>query len=251
MGFRNLLFDLDGTLLNTAPGIMWSLRRCFEEMGLPEKTDEQLRAFIGPPLYESFETYCGLTGEENQRAVRTYQKYFNEYGGRDMIEPYQGMEQLLHRLQDEKNEDGSAKYRLFVATTKPETVASQVLKDCGYASCFELIGGALKDNKGSQKVDVIKRVMKNSGLITECVEAGEVPYQSEAAKRVIAESLMIGDRFYDIRGAHYVGMRAAAVAWGFGSETEFKEWEADYLLSSPEDLYRVLEDSKEKTDEKQ
>lgn len=238
--YRNLFFDLDGTLLNTAPGIMWSLHKTFEEMKLPDLSDEQLRAFIGPPLFESYERYCGLTGEENQRAVKTYQKYFNEQGGREMYSFYDGMEVLLQQLSDARDEMGNRRYRLFVATTKPEDIARKILTEIGYAPYFEFIGGAMQDNQGSQKVDVIKRVLRESGLVKESVAAGEAPYESDAARQVIDASLMIGDRYYDVRGAHLIGMKAVGALWGFGSEEEFAAWETDYLIARPEGLLPII-----------
>lgn len=234
------MFDLDGTLLDTAPGIMWCLHRTFEKMALPDLTDEQLRPFIGPPLFESFETYCGLRGEENDQAVRIYRYCFEHEGGGKRLAYYEGLEDLLQTLSAAKNPDGSKRFRMFVATTKPEMVAEQVLREEGYDRYFEQIGGAFDDKNGSQKVDVIKRVLRRSGLATEAVGAGAAPYQSEAAKRAIAETLMIGDRFYDIRGAHLIGMKACAVRWGFGHDEEFLQWGADYIIDKPEDLLGIL-----------
>lgn len=224
MRFRNILFDLDGTLLDTAPGIFWSLRRCFEALDMPALTDAQLRAFIGPPLYESFGQHCGLEGEANERAVQAYQKYFNEQGGgKDRHDYYPGMTELLKRLSSARAADGSPLFRLFVATTKPQLIAQELLRSVGYADYFEYIGGAGTDKRSAHKDRVIERVLAAGALKPE-------------------DCLMVGDRSYDIAGAHVWHIKAAAARWGFGTEEEFIWSGADLYFDSPAALGAFLLD---------
>jgi phosphoglycolate phosphatase len=210
MTFKNYLFDLDGTLTDPGLGITNSILYALKKHGFPLLPKEELYKFIGPPLLDSFEKYCDATPEEAKKLLAYYREYFTEKG---MFENtvYPGIKQTLSRLK----ESGAA---LFVATSKPEPFAKQILEHFDLAKYFTFIGGSTLDETRTKKEEVIAYVLNENGLVP-------------------GDCLMVGDRYYDIEGAHCCGLAVAAVLFGYGNSEELKT--ADYLIETPEALLRI------------
>lgn len=208
-----LLFDLDGTLTDSAPGILNCVRHALNIMGRQEP--ENIMRFVGPPLYESFATFCGMDSDEVAKAVGLYRDRYNDIG---LFENsvYDGVTEMLEGLK-------ACGRRMFVATSKPEVFAVRILDKFGLSGYFEVIGGAVidgvHDSGGSrnEKDEVIEYVLDCAGQ----------PDRSSV--------LMIGDRKHDIIGAHKCGIRCMAALWGYGSEQEFEEYGADIIVKTPQD----------------
>lgn len=190
---KYILFDLDGTLTESAPGIINSIRYTLDKLGLRPMTDEELKRFVGPPLIESFTRYCGLSREEAARAVDVYREYFSEKG---LFENavYPGIPECLGALK-------SAGKKLAVATSKPQVFCERIIRHFGIDGYFDAVVGIPLDREDMTKAEVIKSAMELLGAVPE-------------------ETVMVGDRDYDVLGARENGIPCIGVLYGYGSREE-------------------------------
>lgn len=207
-----IIFDLDGTLIDSSEGIFASTRYALEKTKLPPMADVQLRAFIGPPLVQSFMKYCGLGEQDALKAVAIYREHYAEKGVK-MYKPYDGIVDLLHSLKN------SGK-RLFVATGKPERFAKQIVNEA-FPDCFEQVFGLIDEGMKSGKVEMISRVL-------EVVK----PLEKD-------DCVMIGDTGYDILGARALAMSSIGAAYGF-PESRHSFNLADAVAKTPSDFAKIL-----------
>lgn len=130
MKYTTALFDLDGTVTDSGPGIINSIRHAINKYGLPMPSEEVLRTFIGPPLKEQFQAVCGLTDEEGVRMVEAYREYYTDKG---IFENsvYEGVPEMLEKLQ-------KAGVRILMATAKPEHFAKQIAEHFDFAKYLNL-----------------------------------------------------------------------------------------------------------------
>ena len=203
-----ILFDLDGTLTDSAEGIVNSVVYALEHMGIPYESKESLRCFIGPPLQASFRNVFKLSEEQVQDAVRLFRTYFREKGIYENS-VYKNVPEMLSALRNEG-------YTLAVATSKPEAFAKQILLRFDLAKYFRVIAGATMD--GTDKPTVIREALAR--------------LEVKPSPRV----LMVGDREHDVLGAKEVGIRSLGVLYGYGSEKELSEAGAEYIASTPMDI---------------
>ena len=202
-----VFWDLDGTLTDSKPGIINSIKYALDKMGVPYPVEEELNMFIGPPLLESYEKYCGLRGDDGWKALYLYREYFNEKGAFENS-VYPGIPEALSRLK------ASGKC-LIIATSKPEDFARIIAEHFGLAGYFTYIAGASMDETRTEKVDVIRYAMEECGL--------------KDPEKII----MVGDRKHDVLGAKALGMDCIGVLYGYGSEEELKEAGAAALVRTP------------------
>ena len=208
-----LLFDLDGTLTDSAPGITGAASRALARFGIEEKP-ENLTDFIGPPLLDSFMGRFRMTREQAEEAVTEYRKYYSAQGWKEN-EPYEGIRELLAALR-------SAGKRLILATSKPEIFAVRILELFELAAYFECICGApMDDPDAGRKPAVIRAALARVGARPE-------------------SAVMIGDRRHDVEGAHAVGLPAVGVLYGFGSRAELEACGAEYIAENLSELQRIL-----------
>lgn len=206
MNYKTLLFDLDGTITDSGPGILNSVQYALKKMALPIPEIEQLYSFIGPPLKDSFMTSYQLDEAAANQAVAYYREYYVEKGMYENL-VYDGIPELLKEM----NEAG---LKLYIATSKPEVFAKQILEHFDLMHYFEGIYGASLDNSRSSKGAVIRYAMKE----------GEIP---------IAASLMIGDREHDVLGAQENQLDCLGVLYGYGDRIELETAGALYLAETP------------------
>ena len=211
--FTHLFFDLDGTLTESGPGIMNSVRHALRHWGIEETDDDKLRLFIGPPLTESFKTLYGFSEEQAFEAMGVYREYF---GVKGLFENsvYDGIIPALEALKK------SGK-KLYVATGKPEIYMHPILEHFGLKDFFIFAGGADLKETRSKKDLIIEYVIKECGLEEE---------------RSAGNILMIGDRKHDISGAKKTGLASCGVLWGYGSREELTQAGADFIIESPQKL---------------
>ncbi len=210
----HLLFDLDGTLTDPGLGITNSVLYALEKFGIIPATREELYPYIGPPLTDSFQRYHGLTPEQAQLALGYYREYFADRGLYEN-ELYPGIAELLRTLQQ-------AGYVLIVATSKPEEFTHTILRHFQLDSYFSFVGGNTLDERRPTKAAVIAYIRERFPDIT-----GE-------------NTLMIGDRCYDIEGAHACGLPAVGVLYGYGSRQELEAAGADELVQTPAALLQSI-----------
>lgn len=212
--YNTVLFDLDGTIIDSAEGIKNSFRYTFNHFGLPYPTDEYLNQFIGPPLLDSFKNFCGFSDEKAAHAVEVYREYFSKKGVFQNY-VYEGMEALLKKLY----ENGK---KLILATSKYELYAIQILEHLDLAGYFDFVAGSLKDGGRGSKFEVISYVL----------EACKIDDKKSA--------VMVGDRMHDIIGANEAGIDSIGVLFGFGTREELEEHGATHIAKMPKDIYDIV-----------
>lgn len=207
MKSNTLFFDLDGTITDSGPGILNSVQYALEKLGLPIPEMTELYSFIGPPLKESFMKKYQMNEEEAEQAVTYYREYYTEKG---MVENlvYTGIPALLERLKQ-------AGFKLYIATSKPEVFAVQILAHFDLSIYFDGIYGASMDSSRSKKGAVIRYALEQSGASA-------------------ADSLMIGDREHDVLGAKENHMDCVGALYGYGDRDELETAGAIYLADTPE-----------------
>ena len=188
-----VLFDVDGTLIHSAPGILYTLQKTFEAMGTDIGGVDLMR-YVGPPLRRTFGEYYADTSDI-ERAVTVYRGIYREQG-RHMCALYDGVPQMLKSLSD-------GGVLLYTATSKPVQVVEPMLEELGIAGFFRQIGGASMDAARDTKTAVIRSILSLPAL---------------DGMRV----LMVGDRADDMAGAAECFLPAAAAAYGYGAPAEWE-----------------------------
>lgn len=154
MGWDVLLFDLDGTLTDSGPGIMHAAETALGSFGITGLSEQALRQFVGPPLVESFAVY--LPQADVQTAIDRFRAYYRETGWLEN-EPYPGVRECLHALK-------AAGKRMYVATSKLESMARQVLTHFDLMQYFDGVCGGIADNpEAGKKVNVVRRALREAG----------------------------------------------------------------------------------------
>lgn len=189
---KAVIFDLDGTLLDTGKGVVKSVKYTIQQMKLPSLSQSELETFVGPPIKNKLQQTFDLTEEQ---AVEGMNIFRNHYGKEDIYiaEPYAGIEELLGMLK----RDG---YKLGVATYKREDQAIKLLEKMQIADFFDVIHGADPEGKMS-KADVINKSL----LDLDCDSQ---------------EAVMVGDSDNDAIGAATAGMHFLGVTYGYGFKSE-------------------------------
>ena len=199
-------FDLDGTLTESGPGIIHSFRYALAQLGMdPDGFD--LSRVIGPPLSYSFRSF-GIAEDRIPEAVRLYRHLYNDTGKYENL-PYAGIEEMLAALK-------AAGVKLYVATSKPEGLAKDILAHFRLDHYFEIIAGAAPDGTRSSKQAVLEYLMEQ--IITP------------------PDAVMIGDTVFDIEGAAAVDLPAIGVCWGYGNTEETKKAGAAAIAHTPAEL---------------
>ncbi len=205
-----LLFDLDGTLIDSALGIGRCVVHAMECLGEPIPDAQALRRWIGPPLRASFAPLLG-DAARTERAIALYRERFEAVGWSEHA-IYPGIEKALRALH-------AKGHRFAVVTAKNQPHAEKIVAHLPFASLFEDVFGASLDGRIEEKPELI-------GLALDRL-------------RVDAGSCwMIGDRHMDIDGARHHGMRSIGVLWGFGGAGELRE--ASVLCRHPDELGTAL-----------
>lgn len=207
-----MLFDLDGTLSDSAPGILAALRHAFDVHGLPQLDPVAERALLGPPFYESLPPLIGA--EALPSVIASYREHYGAGGMYDTA-VYPGVAQLLVAMR-------AAGIRLAVATSKPERFAVPIVEHLGLAEYFETVGGDELDGSLPTKAMVIDKVLHRLG-------------------RPDPESIrMVGDRSHDVLGARVHGIETIAVTWGYATPGELATSRPLAVCSDIDALARAL-----------
>lgn len=210
-----LLFDLDGTLFNTKPGIVNCVQYALDFYGIHEDNPDNLEKFIGPPLHQSFKMFYGFDDEKSAEAAAKYRERYKDEGIFECT-PYTGIKDMLQDLKAKGK-------TLGVATSKPEIFALRILENFEFTPYFTHITGSLLDNTRSLKTDVIE------------VELSRLK-AADKRERV----LMIGDREHDIIGAKEAHLSSVGVYYGFAKKGELEAAGADYVVDTVVQLHKLL-----------
>ena len=212
--YKTVLFDLDGTITDSEPGIIACVQHALRQFGIEVEDPKTLRPFIGPPLRDSFREYFQMTPEEAEQATEFYRQRYAPIGKFE-CSVYPGIPQLLRRL----HETGRT---VILATSKPEGFAREILEHFDLLQYFDLIGGATLDGSRDTKEAVLQYIL----------DSGRVPDRQDA--------VMIGDTKFDMIGAAAFSLPAVGVLYGFGSRQELEENGALFLAEDAAELERYL-----------
>lgn len=212
-----ILFDLDGTLLESGEGIIKSLQYASKKMGLPQKDEKELRVFIGPPLLEQLMTTFSLSQGDAEQTIEYYRERYSTKG---MFEssPYEGIENLLKMLKDNH-------FVLGVSSSKPENFVNLMLSHFNLAHYFtETVGSDVELDRDT-KAAVIKETLKR---FTYNPQTDQV--------------IMVGDKEHDVLGAREEGIDCISVLYGYGSLSELEAANPLKIVPNVSELEKALLD---------
>ena len=211
---ENIFFDLDGTLTDSSEGIIKCIQHTLTNLGLPSPPEDDLIRWIGPPLQDTFAKTMGTTEQKDiDRAMSFYRERYVEIGIYEN-KIYDGIFPLLTQLVDKG-------FTLYVVTSKPWVYAGEVIKSIELKPYFKSVYGSELDGGRTNKADLIGHVLKEEGISPE-------------------DTIMIGDREYDILGAKANRVDGIGVSWGYGSIEELESAGAIGICHIPEMLISML-----------
>ena len=213
-GISCILFDMDGTLLDSAPGVTTSAAQALAAVGAPVPSMDILRRFVGPPMIESFRSVSQLDEKTAQKALQHYRKAYADHGA-EQSSPYDGIIDLLERLH-------SAGIPMAVATSKVEDQAIRLARMFGIDCHFITVCGASDSEGRASKADVI----------------AELLLRLHSTGVDISSPAMVGDRSYDVAGAAIHGIPTIFALWGYGEAEEASQ--AAAVAASPAALLPLI-----------
>lgn len=194
--YSAVLLDLDGTIIDSAPGITSSLAAMFATLGRPVPTPSELLVFVGPPLQQSLVEIAGFSEPDSWQALAVYREHYLEHGAAN-VTAYPGVPELVRSLRD-------AGIPTSLATSKPESLARLALTSIGLLDDIDVLTGASEDEKRSEKAEIIALALE----------------RLTAFGADVSRPIMVGDRFYDVEGAAANDVPTIFVEWGYGSPAE-------------------------------
>lgn len=210
----HVLFDLDGTLSHSEPGILGKLVEALHANDVPVPPVAVLRTVIGPPFAVGLPA-IGVPADRLDRVIDHYRREYTDGGGLFDTTCYEGVGEMLDRL-------AAAGKVLAVATSKPEDSAAMVVEHLGLTDHFAVVAGADTGAGRTDKASVIARALELLGI--------------EPGPRVV----MVGDRVHDIDGARHHGIDTIAVAWGYGTPDEHAAAAPFAVADTPKDVVELL-----------
>lgn len=212
--YSTILIDLDGTIVDSAPGITSSLAHTFWHLGLPVPSAEELIVYVGPPLLESFRAIAGFSESQSHEALTIYRQDYAATGVFNAT-VYPGVEDVLRAI----HESGIP---LALATSKPEYPAKLILEHFSLLKYFDVVTGASDDEVRSAKADVVAEALE----------------RLRAFGADLSAPVMVGDRSYDVHGAGEHDVPTIFVRWGYGPPAE--EAGTIGVASTAAELQRLL-----------
>lgn len=216
---KYVLFDLDGTLTESGPGIMNAAKIALNHFGIEENNVENLHKFVGPPLTESFGQRYGMNEADTQEAIAVFRKYYNVTGIYENS-VFEGIQEMLQQLK-------SNGLLLSIASSKPRPMIDIVVDHFDIRKYFDVIVGCELDGTRSQKKEVVDEVIRLFGELS-------------GDDAVLEHSIMVGDRMYDVNGARECGLECIGVTYGYGTRQELQEVGAAYIVDSVNELGEKL-----------
>ena len=206
--YKNAIFDVDGTIVDSFDGIGKCALYALEKLGRPPLPESELRKFVGPALYDSFSVVAGIEGDELKEAVKLYRDRYETHGVYECT-VFGGYPELFERLIEKG-------VTICAASTKAYKFLVPTLEHNGLAKYFTKIVGPPAEASTSDKTEYIK------------------------AARLDENAVMIGDRKYDILSAHNAGVDVIGVTYGFAEDGEFERYKPDYIAKDTNEIYEII-----------
>ena len=212
--YKTILFDLDGTLIDSKPGILTSIRKTLNHYNIPY-TEEVINQMIGPPFRVSMRELLGIQDTDLiEQLIEYYRAHYKAGAWRD-CSIYKGVVDMLSSIRD-------MGYTLGLATSKPLQYTTIIMDELDLSKYFDYVGGATGDSTTEAKTDVINNTLSKLNVTD------------------LDGVLMIGDRLYDIVGAKASGVDSMGILWGYGDREEHQKHGADYIVSTPNEVVDFL-----------
>ena len=208
-----ILFDLDGTITDPKIGITKSFQYALQHFGIQVDNLDALEPVIGPPLKKSFSEFYHLPEEQIESAIEKYRERFSTVGLYEN-EIYDGMENLLKELSE-------AGYTLEIASSKPTVFVEKICEHFKIKQNFTHIVGSFLDGRRGEKEEVVEEAIRLSKATPDHI-------------------IMVGDRIYDVIGAHKKGIAVIGVSYGYGGRQELEEAGADVIVDTVAQLREEL-----------
>lgn len=212
--YKAVLFDFDGTLVDTSKGIFSSVLYALGQLGIKETDISRLNYFIGPPLQHSFMHQYNVDKETADRLIEKYREHYSA-GGLYECELYSGIEDILRILCENS-------VKTAIASSKPEPFIRLLLEKFNIEQYFDAVSAIGFEEKNADKALIIKNAVHSLRL-----DEG-------------SEILMVGDRHFDIIGAEKNRIDSVGVLYGFGSRQEFEAAGATYIIKNPCELENIV-----------
>lgn len=206
--YKNIIFDADGTLIDSFQGIFNGINYVLRELGESELDADEIKKFVGPALAHSFREFLHFDEEKVEKSIALYRSFYAERGVSE-CELYGGIEELIKKLYA----DGKV---LSVATSKPQKFIEIILKNKGIDKYFTRIVGADMSEKHSGKKELILAAMCDKNAV------------------------MVGDRYFDIEGAKNVGIDSIGVLYGFCTDGEFEKYVPTHIAKDTIEIYDLV-----------
>ena len=208
-----VLFDFDGTFADTGEGIFASVQYAVNALGKEPLSEETLRTFIGPPIFDSFKRELNITDEESHFAVEKYRELYSQ-SGIYKFKIYPGTLELIKKIK----ESGT---KFAIASAKPKHFIERIIDFLEIRNFVDCVSCPESDKAKDDK----------SILINRAVDILSVEK---------SRTLMVGDRHFDINGANRAGVESVGVTYGYGSEEELLNAGATYIAHNTEELEKII-----------
>jgi phosphoglycolate phosphatase len=212
--YTAILFDLDGTISDSAPGILESMTHTFRTVGVPVPDHATLMSFVGPPIMDTFRTAMGMDDAQAEHTLAVYREHYLSRGALDSA-MFPGIDVVLRTLHE-------AGLPISTATSKPETPATVILDHYGLTRYIDFVTGASDDEVRSAKADVVAEALR----------------RLQAAGHDVSRPVLVGDRLHDVEGARVHGVPVVFAEWGYGAPSEAEGTVAQ--AATPLDLLPIL-----------
>ena len=213
--YQVLIFDLDGTLINSKKGILEGYRHALEKMGVQTYDPRLLLTFLGPPLYDNFRKHFFPDDSSSVEMAANYYKEYMRNKGKLEVELIPGVREMIQVLFENK-------YSITLATSKVQEFADGFLEQFHIHQYFSFVVGANPDGTCATKKELIGKVLENFSTFKK------------------SEFVMIGDREHDMIGARENGIDSIGVLYGYGNEKELKDAGATMIVQSVKELTKVF-----------
>lgn len=212
---QNVLFDLDGTLIDGSETISTCVHYALDRVGVSANVDTPIEALIGSSLLDIFCNSFGMSEEQAEVAIFHYREHFDRLG-QTGTRVYPGIRNVLSDLQN-------SGFQLFIATVKPTSIAEKVLSDLQLRTYFDGVAGSSMNHERRDKADIIAHALHKHELDP-------------------LRSMMIGDRAQDITGAQDNGLFSVAVSYGFGTREELDAVGPDHIVDHSLGILELLDE---------
>lgn len=209
-----IFFDLDGTIVDSAPGIIESVKYALSYFNIEEKDEEKLNLFIGPPLFDAFSRYYNMNKEDADKAVEKYRENYNGNKALEKFIVYDCVENMLKALKEKGK-------TICLATAKPLQYAEIILDKAGLLKYFDVVNGASFDESKRTKTAVIADTINTNKFEKHRI-------------------LMVGDRENDVKGAKNNEIEVLGVTYGYGDYKELSDAGCKYIVSSPDEVIKFI-----------